>query len=172
MEIFVQPITDDARQITALQQRWIFDPIYAHMLAEPILQAESVEAQQAEWKLLQDDISKTIQAAGYYTFPHHTFVDETEVELINDDGYLIVAFTLPLRQPAQQLTYQIYEPEYYVEMLHAETQDTEFEQGCRLTITPAAPDADKYQEAAALDKDDTGDPMLGRFFAETGIIQC
>jgi hypothetical protein len=41
-----------------------------------------------------------------------------------------------------------------------------------LAILPADPDPELVMQAALLDKDESGEPGLGRYFAETGQVDC
>lgn len=172
IDVQVSPQTDSSGNITALHERWLFDPLYAEMLLESILTEPDVDMQKQLWAHLQDDIRNNLGKEHYYTFPHQQFGDAQDGELINENGELYFDVTVPLVIPAKTLQYQIYEPEYFVEILHSPDQEKTFANGCTLQITPADPDPEKYEQAAALDRDEKGEDNLGRYFAETGVITC
>ena len=93
-------------------------------------------------------------------------------------------FILPLETPqplaGSLLSYQVFDPTYYIEVVHEE-QDGQprddalilhGEPSCELSILAADPDPERVMQAALLDKDESGEPGLGRFFAETGQADC
>lgn len=168
----VTPQVDAQGRITALDERWLFDPLYAQMLVESILVEPDLAMQEQLWQHLQDDIRTNLAKEHYYTFPAAQFDDGHEAALINENGELYFVVTLPLNTPSKALQYQIYEPEYFVEILHSPDQEKGFANGCTLEIIPAEPDPEKYAQAAALDRDEKGEDNLGQYFAETGVISC
>lgn len=172
IDMEVTPQTDTVGNITALHERWLFDPFYAQMLIEPISQAHDTAEQKQLWQHLQDDIRSNLNQKHYYTFPKTLFADAQDGKLVNADGALYIDVTVPLRKPTKTLRYQIYEPEYFVEMLHSEQQRKHFANGCTLKIIAPEPGADKYAQAAALDRNEKGEDNLGHYFAETGVITC
>lgn len=167
IDVLVQPLQDGQGRITALAQSWQFDPFYSALLLEEV--ARGGEGQ--TWQDLERDIRTTLTDEGLYTFPREQFAAVRAFRLERRGDELWVQAELPLAEPAYRLRYQIYEPEYYVEILHAAGQPLSFG-NCRLEIAAAEPDEEKYLEAAALDKDAKGDPNLGRFFAQTADLYC
>ncbi len=78
------------------------------------------------------------------------------------------------------LEYQVFDPTYYIEMVHEE-EDNEpspralilnGDPDCALSVLPADPDPERVMQAALLDVDEEGEPGLGRHFAETGRVDC
>lgn len=171
IDVEIHPLQDAQGRIAALRQSWQFDPFYSTLLLEEILQGETPERRQALWQDLEGDIQAALSDEGLYTFPRRQFAAPRDLKLVQKGNDLFVEAELPLLEPSKYLQYQIYEPEYYVEILHAKAQPLQIG-GCRLTITPAEPSEEKYMEAAALDKNQKGDPNLGRFFAETAEWMC
>ncbi|MBV7434009.1 DUF1007 family protein [Cardiobacteriaceae bacterium TAE3-ERU3] len=172
IDVDVSPQTDSNGNITALHERWVFDPLYAQMLLESILVERDAATQEQLWVHLQDDIRENLGKEHYYTFPHQQFGEAQDGKLINENGELYFDVTVPLEEPAKTLQYQIYEPEYFVEILHSPDQSKTFDNGCTLNIVPADPDPEKYEQAAALDRNQKGEDNLGHYFAETGVITC
>lgn len=172
VDVAVSPQTNAQGQIIALEERWTFDPFYAQMLLESILDARDEALQRELWQHLQDDITTQLASEHYYTFPYAQFAEGKNARLLNEDGELVIEVTMPLHKPAHTLRYQIYEPEYFVEVLHSMDHPTTFANGCQLEIIPANPSAEQFGAAAALDRDQQGEPDMGRHFAETGVLQC
>lgn len=171
IDVEIRPVQDAQGRIAALRQSWQFDPFYSTLLLEEVEQGATSEQRQALWQDLEKDIRATLGDEGLYTFPRRQFAAPRDLRLVQKGNDLFVEAELPLLEPSKHLQYQIYEPEYYVEILHAKAQPLQID-GCRLTITPAEPSEEKYIEAAALDKNQKGDPNLGRFFAETAEWTC
>ena len=172
IDVDVSPQTDSSGSITALHERWVFDPLYAQMLLESILVERDADTQEQLWLHLQNDIRTNLGKEHYYTFPYQQFGDAQDGKLINENGELYFDVTVPLVTPAKTVQYQIYEPEYFVEILHSPDQSKTFANGCTLSIIPAEPDPEKYEQAAALDRNEKGEDNLGSYFAETGVLTC
>ena len=85
-----------------------------------------------------------------------------------------------IRDNLALLTYQVFDSTYYIEVVHEEEggqpRDDALilhgEPSCELSILPADPDPELVMQAALLDKDESGEPGLGRYFAETGQVDC
>ena len=113
-----------------------------------------------------------------------TFGEVTEYTALERDGRLTFMFILPLTSPqplsGQVLEYQVFDPTYYIEMVHEEEGDEPSPQAlilngepdCTLSVLPADPDPEKVLQASLLDVDEEGEPGLGRHFAETGRVDC
>lgn len=171
IDVEVQPVQNAEGQIRALRQKWLFDPFSSALLTEEMVQAADDAQRQQLWQALQNDIRRTLSEEGLYTFPRGDFAPPEQLQLHFAHDELWLEAELPLLLPTQQLRYQIYEPEYYVEILHSAAQQRQVG-NCRLTLQAAEPDEEKLLEAAALDKNAKGDPNLGRFFAETAEWDC
>lgn len=170
IDVEVLPLRNAAGEIAALQQRWQFDPFFSGVFLQDM--AVLPEAERAPyWSQLQSDMLKTLREAHFYTFPQAYFAEAQDVRLSAQGDALVLELRLPLARPAFSLAYQLYEPSYYAEMLHSRAQVRE-KDGCRLTLRDAEPDDALRAQAAALDRGESGDADLGRWFAEQAVWQC
>lgn len=183
VDIKVSPSFDDSGNLVAFDQRWRFDTFYSVVLMEEIEQG----GDEGKARLL-DDIVRNLAQHEFYTRirvngERRSLADVEDFDLETDTRTAEFLFTLPLAEPvtARQLrqhgfSYQIYEPTYYMEMLHAESEGIQLSQSaerCHYTIEPPEPTMEQLQRAVEVDDDGVAeDPTLGQHFAETVFIQC
>jgi ABC-type uncharacterized transport system substrate-binding protein len=84
-------------------------------------------------------------------------------------------FAVPLSPGTIPLTYRVFDPSFYIEMLHAEVKNAvvlrDAPEGCQYHIEPPNPEPAKVAYAASLPAEADGGE-LGHFFAEKVIIKC
>jgi ABC-type uncharacterized transport system substrate-binding protein len=87
-----------------------------------------------------------------------------------------VPFDKPLRTDVGALTYSVYDPSYYTEMLHAESQDAiklvGAPEGCTYQLKPAEPIEEEVALASSLAATETVSSDIGQFFAERVSVRC
>lgn len=188
IDLSVRLITNDEGMVSGLHQTWRMDPFYSLVVFEELQQVEDASLEQG-----LDQLGKEIRdnLAGQHYLTEVRIDDEpqalgevSEYTALERDGRLIFMFILPLETPqplaGSLLSYQVFDPTYYIEVVHEE-QDGQpsddalilhGEPGCELSILAADPDPERVMQAALLDKDESGEPGLGRFFAETGQADC
>jgi len=91
-----------------------------------------------------------------------------------------MSFVVPLSAPVSlretPMTYAVYDPTYYVELLHAESSDAIRLEGapedCAYTLTPPDPDPEMVTFAASLGRTESAGDGLGILFAERVSLQC
>lgn len=188
VDLSIRVIADDEGRLVALEEAWRLDPFYSAILLEE-LQADG-DGMEAALDKLGGDMLQSLAPQGFFT---EASVDDQTVEfdlvtaasVMNNDGRIVLHFRLPLAEPVplagHLLTYQVYDPSYYVEVVH-ESDDGRHPMPtalvppasleCSHQILLADPDPEKVMEASALDKTDIASPGLGRFFAETGEVDC
>jgi ABC-type uncharacterized transport system substrate-binding protein len=87
-----------------------------------------------------------------------------------------IPFNTPLDPHAAPLSYRIFDPGYYIEMLHAEVKDAivlrDVPQGCTYRVEAPNPDPKKVAYAASLPAGVNAGNDLGQFFAEKVIVEC
>lgn len=188
IDLSVRVITDDEGVVSGLHQTWRMDPFYSLVVFEELQQVENASLEEGldqlgteirdnlsgEHYLTEVRINDELQALG----------EVSEYTAIERDGRLVFMFILPLESPQPladaTLTYQVFDPTYYIEVVHEEEggqprDDALILQGepaCELSVIAADPDPERVMQAALLDKDESGEPGLGRFFAETGQVGC
>ncbi|MGO1426644.1 MAG: DUF1007 family protein [Halomonas sp.] len=188
IDLSVRVITDDEGVVSGLHQTWRMDPFYSLVVFEELQQVENASLEEGldqlgteirdnlsgEHYLTEVRINDELQALG----------EVSEYTAMERDGRLVFMFILPLESPQPladaTLTYQVFDPTYYIEVVHEEEggqprDDALILQGepaCELSVIAADPDPERVMQAALLDKDESGEPGLGRFFAETGQVDC
>lgn len=168
--VTVEPLSNAAGELTALRQRWVFDPLYSAVFIDEM--AKMPEAERAErWKMMEERTLAPLQTERFYTHPKAAFGEARDTRFYQDGDELVIEAELPLLNPTKSLHYQIYEPGYYVEILHDPKQRREFGR-CTLSIGTAEPDNAKQEEAAALDQNENAGYDLGRYFAEQAELLC
>nr|WP_279629857.1 DUF1007 family protein [Halomonas andesensis] len=188
IDLSVRVITNDEGVATALHQTWRMDPFYSLVVFEELQQIQGSNLQEG-LDQLGGDIRDNLSQQHYFTTVRvngepQALGDVSEYTALERDGRLTFMFILPLASPqplaGQLLEYQVFDPTYYIEVVHEEEGGAPSEQAlilngepdCRLSVLPADPDPELVMQAALLDVDETGETGLGRHFAETGRIEC
>ncbi|MCW4149323.1 DUF1007 family protein [Halomonas sp. 18H] len=184
---------DEQGRVEALRQRWRLDPFYSLMLLEELKSAEGEQPMEARLDQLGSEIRSNLAPKGYFTEVRHAgepvALDEvTEYTTLARDDRVAFHFRLPLVEPlpldslagGDDLRYRIYDPSYYIEMIHEINEDQTPRDdalvidtpNCTTRIIRAEPDPEMVAKAAQLDRTDEAPEGLGRFFAETGEVSC
>ncbi|MBT2773768.1 DUF1007 family protein [Halomonas sp. ISL-60] len=188
IDLSVRVITDDQGVVSGLHQTWRMDPFYSLVVFEELQQVENASLEEGLDQLGRE-IRDNLAAQHYLTEVKingepQALGEVSEYTAMERDGRLTFMFILPLATPQPLtdalLTYQVFDPTYYIEVVHEEEggqpQDDALilhgEPDCELAILPADPDPEMVMQAALLDKDESGEPGLGRYFAETGQVDC
>ncbi|MBS3785518.1 MAG: DUF1007 family protein [Gammaproteobacteria bacterium] len=188
IDIRVNVVMNEAGQLAALEQRWKMDPFYSLALIEELNLLGATGKSEA-LRLMADEIQQNLTAEQYNT---EAEINDTRLafgpvetyELAEIEQQIVFMFTLPLSTPismqAATLQYQIFEPTYFLEMLHEEDRNQPIPEAltvtgplqCETRIIAADPDPALVMEAAELGIDEEGEHGLGRFFADTGEVVC
>ncbi|MDQ7730849.1 DUF1007 family protein [Halomonas sp. SpR8] len=188
IDLSVRVITDDQDRVSGLHQTWRMDPFYSLVVFEELQQVEGASLEQG-LDQLGTEIRDNLATQHYLTEVRingepQALGEVSEYTAMARDGRLTFMFILPLATPqpltGALLTYQVFDPTYYIEVVHEEEggqpRDDALilhgEPACELAIFPADPDPERVMQAALLDKDESGEPGLGRYFAETGQVDC
>tara|TARA_R110002051_G_scaffold7566_1_gene33917 strand:- start:2 stop:622 length:621 start_codon:yes stop_codon:yes gene_type:complete len=188
IDLSVRVITDDQGVVSGLHQTWRMDPFYSLVVFEELQQVEGASLEQG-LDQLGKEIRDNLAAQHYLTEvringERQALGEVSEYTAMERDGRLTFMFILPLETPQPLtdalLSYQVFDPTYYIEVVHEEEggqpRDDALilhgEPACELAILPADPDPELVMQAALLDKDESGEPGLGRYFAETGQVDC
>ncbi|MEQ8348457.1 MAG: DUF1007 family protein [Sneathiellaceae bacterium] len=185
IDVRVAVLFDPDGRVTALRQTWLFDEAYTAFVAEG---ADPDGDGRPNQDLLDELLTLNMQnLADYHYF---TLVEQagrslpfgTPADLSTRivDGRLETVFRLPLAVPAAPreaaLAYKVYDPTYYLEVLHLEGGAAVHLEGapadCHARLLPANPTAGEVAMAAALDVTDSGGEGLGALFAETVHLAC
>lgn len=189
IDLRMRLVVDDEGYLTGLHQSWRMDPFYSLVVMEELGQASGGEGMESALDQLGSEIRDNLVPYGYYTELHLGgdklgFDEVSDYTVLERGGRVEFIFLLPLTNPqplaGQTLHYQVFDPTYYIEMVHEEEGDVPAEDSlriggeldCETRITPADPDPEMVMRAAMLDVTDEAEPGLGRHFAETGEVTC
>ncbi|WP_235040299.1 DUF1007 family protein [Vreelandella profundi] len=188
IDLSARVMTDDQGVASGLYQTWRMDPFYSLVVFEELQQVEGASLEQG-LDQLGKEIRDNLSSEHYLTEvsingEQQALGEVSEYTAMERDGRLVFMFILPLETPQSltdsTLTYQVFDPTYYIEVVHEadDNQPTdealilEGELSCELSILPANPDPELVMQAALLDKGESGESGLGRYFAETGSVDC
>ncbi|WP_254275957.1 DUF1007 family protein [Halomonas sp. 3H] len=189
IDLRMRLVVDDEGRLTGLHQAWRMDPFYSLVVLEELGRAEGEGGLEAGLDQLGLEIRNNLVDQGYFT---ELRLDGEPLALAEVNDYTVLErggrvefiFLLPLETPTalngRMLRYQVFDPTYYIEVVHEEEDGAPAgdalalggELDCEAHILPADPDPAKVMEAAMLDVTDEAEPGLGRHFAETGEVTC
>ncbi|WP_445011421.1 DUF1007 family protein [Vreelandella stevensii] len=188
IDLSMRVITNEAGEATGVHQTWRMDPFYSLVVFEELQQVPGASLEEG-LDQLGSDIRDNLVPQHYFTElrinrQRLAFGEVTEYTAMERDGRLTFMFILPLESPqplqGNVLEYQVFDPTYYIEVVHEADNDgpskgalvLNGEPTCELSIIEADPDPEMVLQAALLDVDEEGEPGLGRHFAETGRVDC
>lgn len=185
IDVTVKVLFDGQGRIYALEETWLFDPLYTAFSLEGVKRGADGAPDQKAVDALMHENMKNIKEYGYLTEvlsdgTKAKFADVRDVKSREKDKRLQLTFTLLLETPADPaksaVEYAIFDPTYYIEMLHAEGGGAIELSGagtdCRHRLVPPNPNPDAVGLAAALDRTQSAGDGLGKFFAERVKIRC
>ncbi|MGI9508810.1 MAG: DUF1007 family protein [Geminicoccaceae bacterium] len=176
-------LLDDRGQVRALQLDWYFDDYYTVAIADEVDTGEQIPEE--VWTEIAEKNLSNLAGYDYFT---DVKADGVTVELGEvsqyegglRDGRMWMRFEVPLLEPidprSKAVTFAVYDPTYYIEIVHVEgdivTFDGEGGDDCSGEIVQPKPTYEQVSLAAALDKDETAGDELGELFAETVVLRC
>ena len=187
IDLRTQLVVDDDGRVTGLRQHWEIDPLYSLMLTEEFDSAGDDGDRGAGLQHLADTMLGNMAEFDYMT---RLTVDGERVawdgvdnvQLTVDDATdsLHFRFTLLLAEPLglheRELEYAVYDPTYYIEVVHAEDDaiDTRaLGAECSVRIREPDPPESLVERMARIDR--SGEPTeqdVGERFAERVRIGC
>lgn len=189
IDLRMRLVVDDEGRLTGLHQSWRMDPFYSLVVLEELGQAGGEGGLEAALDQLGGEIRDNLVPHGYYTElrlgdDKLTFDPVNDYTVLERGGRVEFIFLLPLADPrslaGRTLSYQVFDPTYYIEMVHEDDDGAPAEASlrvggeldCETRIHQPSPDPELVMRAAMLDVDDEAEPGLGRHFAETGEVTC
>ena len=185
IEMRTTVVFDEQGSIAALRVHWVFDELYTLFAIEgfdedgdgvpdPGKLAELAElniGNLAEYRYFTDFTADGAQVAYAAVEDYATAMEEQ---------LLTLDFTVPLAAPVDprraSVAYAVYDPTYYIEVLHLRDRPVVLEgavpEGCGYALRQPSPDPDAASFAAALDKTQSGGDGLGVLFAEEVTLSC
>ena len=185
IEVSVEIVFDEQKRMTAMRETWVFDYGYTvYALATAGAKDFENVPQTFLDKLTAENLMQ-LQQYNYFTVIRKdqsvvdaTLIPETATSLRDDRVQM--SFTLALDEPIDvakhHVTYAIFDPSYYIEMLHEEREDAIVLLGaapaCHYSLNAPNPSAEAVGLAAALDQAATAEEGFGALFAERVQIIC
>jgi len=166
-----------------LQLDWYFDDYYTVAIADEVDVGSQVP----------DDVwtgiaKKNLSNLAGYDYFTEVRADDVAVELGEvsryegalRDGRMWMRFEVPIKEPidprSQAITFAVFDPTYYIEIVHLEgdviTFDGEGSDHCTGEILQPNPTLEQVSLASALDKNEQASDDLGKLFAETVVLRC
>ena len=185
IDLRVRLIFDDDRRLTAVEQSWMFDPFFsAYVLDELTEQRPDRAAIAAKANALGPEMVGNLAQHGFLN--QWQFEGEPVTGLSGSfvgtrvtRDQLELTFRLDLDQPLElrggRFEYSVFDPTYYIEILHSRRHLPELRgapRGCRREIIEPDPPEDLTAFAASLDRNAQSDEGLGIHFAERAVIEC
>ncbi|MEM9682330.1 MAG: DUF1007 family protein [Pseudomonadota bacterium] len=185
IDVKVKVLFDKKGRVYALEETWVFDAFYTAFAFDGLQKDKNgVPSQQAIDAMSKENFSN-IQDFHYLTTVKSdgksvAFAPAYDLKSSYEKDRLQMTFTLPLETPldpaVSSVDYLIYDPTYYIEMLHAENGRaitlSGAGQDCKHSLTPPNPNPETIAFAAALDRTQSGGDGLGKLFAERVTIRC
>lgn len=176
-------LLDDDGRVNGLQLYWLFDDWYTIYIAE-----EFAKSGQESGEYLNSLAEENLASLKEYNYFTKVFIDGNPVktgevtvfETGLSDERLWLRFDVPLGRPVDpkpfDVSYKIYDPTYYIEILHDEKNAVTFSgegaDACSAKVVDANPSFEAVALASALDFTENGGDNLGEVFAQTVDISC
>jgi ABC-type uncharacterized transport system substrate-binding protein len=174
----------DGRAI-GLFQKWLFDDIYSVTVTEGMDGDGDGMPDPPRLDELFKLMSKNLKGHNFFTHIEQEGKSipcgpVSQGAMTMRGHRLELSFYIPYETPLNlritPMNYRIFDPGYYVEMLHAEDKDAivlrDAPKGCQHRVVPPKPDPKKIAYAASLPAGVDAGNDLGHFFAEKVIIEC
>lgn len=185
IDIKVDVLFDDDGRAVGLREHWLFDEFYTAFALEGLGVAGRTEPSQE----MLDEIVRlnvtNLADFNYFTDVLYgedkvTFAEASDTIGSMQDQRLVMSFVVPfadgLDLSEQLLTYSVYDPTYYIEMLHAAIDAPialeGAPEGCSHEVLAPNPTMEAISLATAIDRAPTTNDGLGALFAEQVVVQC
>lgn len=185
IDIKVSVLFDGDGRVAALKEIWLFDEVYTAFILEGVKRPTDEIL-----KKIADRIMVNLTPYSYFTHPadgKNNAIKPGGVEdvgaILHDKKRFELDFTVRLAEPAAAdgFSYSIYDPTYYIEMLHAEGGGAvRLEQAppsCAYRLIKPNPSMEAVLRASSLDSAASAPAMdgadgLGALFAERIVLKC
>ena len=184
IDVSVEVVFDQGK-VTGLRETWLFDDYYTAYATEDMDEDGDGKPDAHRLRALLEENMSNLAEYNYFTQVTSgsgdvAFGKITEMSSQMNGARLEMTFLLPLAAPLDVhkpgMVYGIFDPTYYIEMLHAEKPDairlTAAPAGCSKQLEKPKPTMEATMLAASLDRLQTASNGLGALFAERVTIQC
>jgi ABC-type uncharacterized transport system substrate-binding protein len=175
---------DQSGNVTALYQKWLFDDIYSVTITEGMDGDGDGKPDTSRLDELHKSVVNNLKKHNYFSHVEQDgksvpFGPVSRGAMTMYGNRLEFSFYLPLATPLDPrrspLNYRVFDPSYYIEMLHAENKDAvvlrDAPEGCKYHLQQPNPDPKKIAYAASLPPGASGGD-IGRFFTEKVVVKC
>ncbi|NWG46131.1 MAG: DUF1007 family protein [Alphaproteobacteria bacterium] len=185
IDLEVSVLFDGEGRATGLRQIWLFDEYYSAFALEGFDRDGDGAPDQALVEGLITEMVGNLADYQYFTeatlggeavalgraLPQGACLTENRLEMTVE-----VPFATPQPVAGRPLRYAVYDPTYYIEILHSDGPASirleAAPAGCAATLEEPAPPPEFETLAAALDRNQTAGDTLGQHFAEWVNIAC
>lgn len=185
IDVEVQVQFDTSARVAALRMTWLFDEIYSAYVTQGLMFKGTGNTGTQQTGRILAVLMKNLARFHYMTWVESgnkqlQFGVPSDAAIDFKGRRLELIFTLPLTNSVSArempITYSIYDPSYYIEMLHAENKKAirlvNAPADCHYVLKPPHPDPAQVEKAAALDRTQSAGNGLGIFFAERVTLRC
>lgn len=186
IDLTVHVLFDDKGRVAALQEEWLFDEYYTAYALEALGKSVDDKLSAADFQQMVNQTMDSLQEWKYFTRLYAGDAEIAGAKVESAAGHMekgrwVLRFTLPLAKPLapgeKGFTYSIFDPSYYIEMLHKDAKGAivldNAPQGCNARKTKPEPDFEALSLAAAADMARPDDQAtLGALFAEKVTVTC
>ena len=175
---------NDDGKLASIRMDWLLDEFSTAYTMESTLGVSNVEISDLALEKLAATIVGNLEEFSYLT----VFEPDDQVEIkeaipfkgqmdgIRFNFQFDLVFAEPVDLSGRSLTYAVYDPLYYIELLHrGEDQAVVLKnapEACAATIEAPDPAEAQIAYAQSLDRNDQAEEGLGGFFAEKVEISC
>jgi ABC-type uncharacterized transport system substrate-binding protein len=183
IDLRTRVIMNDEGRVAALELDWLFDDFYTAFIAEEFVK-EGRPASEYLPELANTNLTNLAEH-DYFTDvrldgERLPLGEVTGAETGLRDNRLWLRFEVPLVEPVDpdsgRLTFAVYDPMYYIEILYLEGETVGFSgphaEACVGRIVSPNPSFEAIARASALDVTESGGEDLGELFAETVVVEC
>ena len=183
IDMHSEVMLDDQGDVEGLRLYWVFDEWYTTYIASEFAKSDTL-SKEFLMSLAQQNLANLAE----YDYFAKVLVDGKKAPIGNvtkfDTGLmserLWLRFEVPLADRVDprksKVSYKVYDPTYYIEILHVEHNPVTFKgkgvDHCSAKVIDANPTFDAVGLASALDVTQTGGDNLGELFAQTVEVSC
>ena len=185
IDIKVEAVFNDSGEVVGLRELWIFDELYTAFAVSGL---DTDGDGQPEEDLIADLLNANMTSLKDYDYFTRVLLDDEPVTLATAgdasawllNNRLRMRFFLPFAEPVdiadRNFSYAVYDPTYFVELLHSGAPDaivlSEAPASCSYVLDEPNPTPETVSFAAAIDQMETAGDGLGIHFAEWVTVAC
>ena len=178
-------IFDESGWVTGLRLVWVFDDFYTLFVLEGFDIDGDGKVEPERLRELAATNLRNLSEYSYFTFVQSddqpvAVGTVTDFDTLMRKGRLVLSFTVPLAEAldpaAASVSYAVYDPTYYIEVLHVGSASIVMEgqaaERCSFALIEPSPSLEAIAGAAALDRNQPVSQGLGAFFAQRIELTC